>query len=69
MNIRTQITTTLQAISDEELRNQVRYHLVRRFYARKGWVVRLDTDHAWACQGVARILREHGDEPALKVVY
>jgi hypothetical protein len=65
MNIRTQFTTTLAAISDEVLRNQVRYHLVRRFYAKKHWVVRLDVDHAWSCKGIVRILKEHGDEPAL----
>ena len=65
MTLREQIQTTLGAIIDLELRNQVRHHLVSRVYARKHWVCRLEPNKDWDCKAIARIVKEHGDEEAL----
>jgi hypothetical protein len=67
MTIREQFTTTLSAIADFELRSQVRRHLVMRYHGYRGWVVKLVPDHDWECKAIARIITDHGHEPALPI--
>jgi hypothetical protein len=57
MTLGQQIQSTLTAISDETLRDQVRYDLARRVYSREGWVVPIAYDREWAIKAIIRILK------------
>ena len=65
MTVRQQVTVTLGSIADPELRNQVRFHLCKRFYNHKRWVVPMSFDNEWAKKAVVRILKHHGGEAAI----